>query len=221
MIETPFLSPSILSSDLADIKSALRFAKTGGAGAVHIDVMDGQFVPEITYGQAVLRSMRPCSSLPFDVHLMTERPEAQAASFAQAGADWITFHLEATYHTDRLIHHIQSLGKKAGVAIVPSTPISALEEVLSIADIILIMTVNPGFGGQKIILSCLDKVSRLKKIRQERALQFLISIDGGVNEKNIDMATAAGTDIIVSGSAFFEGRLAAKELQAHTEGRPL
>lgn len=212
-IETPFLSPSILSSDLADLTGALHLIEQGGGRAVHIDVMDGQFVPEITYGQVVVRSMRRRSALPFDVHLMTERPEAAADSFAEAGADWITFHTEATVHIDRLIHHIHGLGKKAGVAIVPSTPIAALEEILPIADIVLVMLVNPGFGGQSLIPSCLGKVARLAQIRKQKQLSFLISVDGGVNEKTIDSVVRAGADVIVSGSAFFNGRMKASMLR--------
>lgn len=202
------LCPSILSSDLSDLKGALRLIESGGGQAVHIDVMDGHFVPEITYGQAVIRAMRPHTRLPFDVHLMTDRPEECADSFAAAGADWITFHLEACVHADRLLRHIHTLGKKgapckAGIAIVPSTPICLLDEVLPLADIVLVMTVNPGFGGQEMLPHCLDKVRRLKEVRRERALSFLISVDGGMNEKTSPLSQEAGADICVEGSAFF------------------
>lgn len=212
MIKTPFLCPSILSCDLANIESALRFIERGEGQAVHIDVMDGQFVPEITYGQAVVRSMRKCTELPFDVHLMTARPEDKADSFAEAGADWITFHIEATVHVDRLIHHIHSLGKKAGIAIVPSTPVSALEEILPTVDLVLVMLVNPGFGGQGIIPSCLGKVARLNETRRKRDLPYLISVDGGVNGGDIGQVLEAGADVIVSGSAFFDGKLTSSML---------
>ncbi len=201
------LSPSLLSADFSDLRSALKKIETNGGEAVHIDVMDGQFVPQITYGQPVIKSVRKHSSLPFDVHLMVEKPELMVDSFAEAGADWITFHLESTVHADRLIARIHELGKKCGVSIVPSTPISSLSEILPFVDLVLVMTVNPGFGGQKLIPYCLDKVSALKKIREERGLHFKISVDGGINEKTVQSAIDAGTDIIVSGSAFFSDAL--------------
>ncbi len=201
------LSPSLLSADFSDLKSALKKIQDNGGDAVHIDVMDGQFVPQITYGQPVIKSIRKHSSLPFDVHLMVEKPELMVDSFAEAGADWITFHLESTVHADRLVSRIHELGKKCGISIVPSTPIESLVELLPYVDLVLVMTVNPGFGGQKLIPYCLDKVSRLKKLRDERGLSFKISVDGGVNASTLKDTLASGTDIVVSGSAFFNDSL--------------
>ena len=201
------LAPSLLSADFADLKGALKTIESNGGKAVHIDVMDGRFVPQISYGQPVVQSLRPYSSLPFDVHLMVEHPELQVESFAAAGADWITFHHEACIHSHRLVQQIHSLGKKAGISIVPSTPVSALEEILEYVDLVLVMTVNPGFGGQSLIPSCVKKISELVRIRKERSLDFLISVDGGVNQQTIDSVIEAGSDVVVSGSAFFSGKL--------------
>lgn len=180
--------------------------KNGGS-AVHIDVMDGRFVPQISYGQPVVQSLRPLSSLPFDVHLMVEQPEQQVDTFASAGADWITFHHEACIHSHRLVQHIHDLGKKAGISIVPSTPVSAVSELLEYVDIVLVMTVNPGFGGQKLIPSCVRKISELCEIRTARNISFKISVDGGVNAETLSDVVSAGADIVVSGSAFFNGGL--------------
>lgn len=201
------LAPSLLSADLADLKNALGLVEKNGGSAVHIDVMDGRFVPQISYGQPVVKCLRKYSSLPFDVHLMVEHPEEQVESFAEAGADWITFHHEACVHSHRLVQKIHDLGKKAGISIVPSTPVSAVKELLEYVDIVLVMTVNPGFGGQKLIPSCVRKISELVKIRDELELGFKISVDGGVNAETLRTVAEAGADIIVSGSAFFSGQL--------------
>ncbi len=201
------LAPSLLSADFANLENAIKQIENQNGSVVHIDVMDGQFVPEITYGQPVVRSIRKLTKLPFDVHLMVENPEKQIDSFAEAGADWITFHLEATNHAHRLIQIIHEKGLKAGVAVCPGTPISALSEIIKTADIILVMTVNPGWGGQKIIPSCVAKVAQLAEIRQKQGLNFLISVDGGINSQTIQSVIDAGTDVIVSGSSFFNGSL--------------
>ncbi len=201
------LAPSLLSADLADLKNALGLVEKNGGSAVHIDVMDGRFVPQISYGQPVVKCLRKYSSLPFDVHLMVEHPEEQVESFAESGADWITFHHEACIHSHRLVQKIHDLGKKAGISIVPSTPVSAVKELLEYVDIVLVMTVNPGFGGQKLIPSCVRKISELVKIRGELGLDFKISVDGGVNAETLRTVAEAGADIIVSGSAFFSGQL--------------
>lgn len=201
------LAPSLLSADLADLKNALGLVEKNGGSAVHIDVMDGRFVPQISYGQPVVKCLRKYSSLPFDVHLMVEHPEEQVESFAESGADWITFHHEACVHSHRLVQKIHDLGKKAGISIVPSTPVSAVKELLEYVDIVLVMTVNPGFGGQKLIPSCVKKISELVKIRRELGLDFKVSVDGGVNAETLQTVADAGADIIVSGSAFFSGQL--------------
>ena len=206
-MKTRILAPSLLSADFADLGGEIKKIENNQGGAVHIDVMDGSFVPEITYGEPVIRSIRKLTKLPFDVHLMIEKPELHIDSFAQAGADWITFHFEATNHAHRIIQMIHEKGKKAGVAICPGTPVSLLSEILPCADIILVMTVNPGWGGQKLIPSCVDKVAELKKYREEHKLNYMISVDGGVNNETLHLVTDAGTDIVVSGSCFFNGSL--------------
>ncbi|MCI1209784.1 MAG: ribulose-phosphate 3-epimerase [Treponema sp.] len=206
-MEKTALAPSLLSADFSDLYNALKQIEQNGGSLVHIDVMDGTFVPEISYGQPVVRSLRSKTQLPFDVHLMVEHPETQIASFVAAGADYLTFHLESTVHVHRVVQMIHDAGCKAGIAIVPSTPVSALAEMLDCIDLVLVMTVNPGFGGQKIIPSCVKKITRLRELRAELGLDFKISVDGGVNAKTLDSVITAGADIIVSGSAFFSGSL--------------
>ena len=201
------LAPSLLSADLADLKGALKLVEDNGGTVVHIDVMDGRFVPQITYGQPVIKSIRPLTKLPFDVHLMIEHPEEQIETWAESGADWITFHHEACVHSHRLVQKIHSLGKKAGISIVPSTPVSAIKEMLEYVDLVLVMTVNPGFGGQKLIPSCVKKISELVQLRKELNLDFKISVDGGVNSETLKSVVDAGADVVVSGSAFFNGSL--------------
>ena len=199
------LSPSLLSADFVNLKAALALMEQKRSASVHIDVMDGSFVPQISYGQPVIASLRPHTKLPFDVHLMVEYPERQVDSFADCGADWITFHIEGTVHVHRLIERIKSLGKKAGIAFVPSTPVSALSEILPFVDLVLVMTVNPGFGGQAFIPSCVKKIEALAAIKKEKNLSFDISVDGGVNKATAPLVIGAGADILVSGSAFFKG----------------
>ena len=201
------LAPSLLSADFAELGNEIKKIENNNGGAVHIDVMDGSFVPEITYGEPVIRSIRKLTKLPFDVHLMIDKPELHVDSFAQAGADWITFHFESTAHAHRVIQMIHEKGKKAGVAICPGTPVSVLSEILPCADIILVMTVNPGWGGQKLIPSCVEKVAQLKKYREDHGLNYMISVDGGINNETLGSVINAGTDIVVSGSCFFNGSL--------------
>jgi len=201
------LAPSLLSADFGQLQEMLKIIEMRGGSVVHIDVMDGRFVPEITYGQPVIRSIRPLSKLPFDVHLMVEHPEDQIDSFVACGADWITFHFENTVHIHRIIQRIHDAGKKAGIAFVPSTPVSALSEILPYVDVVLVMTVNPGFGGQKIIPSCVRKITELREIREKNGYSYDISVDGGVNADTLQSVLDAGADIVVSGSAFFSGAL--------------
>lgn len=201
------LSPSLLSADFGDLKGALDLVKEKGGSLVHIDVMDGHFVPQVSYGQPVISSIRKCSDLPFDVHLMIERPENSIPSFIQAGSDWITFHIEATAHADRCFQMIHEAGKKAGIALCPATPVSAVKHLLPFADLVLVMTVNPGWGGQKLIPYTLDKVRELADIQKESGFTYKISVDGGVNEDTLSSVVQAGTDIVVSGSSFFRGTL--------------
>ncbi|MCI6809185.1 MAG: ribulose-phosphate 3-epimerase [Spirochaetia bacterium] len=206
-MKTPALAPSLLSADFSDLNAAIKQIENNKGTVVHIDVMDGQFVPEITYGQPVVRTIRKLTQLPFDVHLMVEHPENQINSFIDAGADWVTFHIEATPHAHRLIQMIHEKGKKAGIALNPATPVSALQEILSDVDVVLVMTVNPGWGGQKLIPSCVEKIKELKRIRQEKGYNYLISVDGGVNNDTLQTVLDAGVDVFVSGSAFFNGSL--------------
>jgi ribulose-phosphate 3-epimerase len=206
-MNTTILAPSLLSADFTELGKSIRQIEQNGGAAVHIDVMDGRFVPQITFGQPVVASLRTLTALPFDIHLMVEHPEDQTDTFAAAGADWITFHLESTVHVNRLISHIHQLGKKAGIAIVPSTPVSLLQEILPDVDIVLVMAVNPGFGGQQLLPFCVDKIAELVRVRTERGLCFRISVDGGVNNRTLAQVVRAGTDIVVSGSAFFKGTL--------------
>ncbi len=171
---------------------------------VHLDVMDGSFVPEITFGSKFVADIRGCSALPFDTHLMIDHPERMIEGFAQAGSDWISFHLEAAVHAHRVIQQIRSYGKKAGISIVPSTPVHALLPMLGELDLILIMTVNPGYGGQAMLDFCVDKIRWLDEIRREQGHRYLISVDGGVNNDTVDVVRNAGVDIAVAGSAFFQ-----------------
>lgn len=203
------LAPSLLSADFGALAEAVQKIEKGGGGVVHIDVMDGTFVPEVSFGQVVVRSLRPLTKLPFDVHLMVQNPERQIESFAKAGADWITFHQEAAPDTAvQLIEKIHSYGKKAGISVKPATSVETLKNSLEFADIILIMSVEPGFGGQKLIPECLDKIRELAKIRENLGLSYKISVDGGVNAQTLDSVLQSGVDIVVSGSAFFNGSLA-------------
>ena len=197
------IAPSVLAADFADFGGALTLIDSSGAQWVHLDIMDGQFVPNLTFGPKLVEDLRRHSSAFFDVHLMVNTPENIVPAFASAGADAITFHLEAAVHSHRLLHEIRRLGKKAGISIVPSTPASALSEVLPFVDIILVMTVNPGFGGQELIPECLEKVRFLADQRHKRGLNFLLSVDGGIHETTAPAAIAAGVDILVAGSAFF------------------
>lgn len=211
-MKTPVLAPSLLSSDFSRLGDAIKTIEKKEGSWVHIDVMDGTFVPEITIGQPVIRSLRPLTKLPFDVHLMIRNPEERADSFIDAGADWLTFHYEACSDPLKLIQHIHERGVKAGISIKPDTPVAVLEPLLENVDLVLVMTVHPGFGGQKIIPECVEKVTLLSEIRRKRNLGYIISVDGGVNEKTVQDVISAGTDVVVSGSAFFAGKLTVANL---------
>jgi ribulose-phosphate 3-epimerase len=165
--------------------------------------MDGNFVSELTFGAKMVRDLRPLSRTVFDVHLMINHPENFIEEFAQAGADYITFHCEAALHLHRILTSIRKLGKKAGISIVPSSPVGVLEEVLPFTDLVLVMTVNPGFGGQSLIPGCLEKVKALKRIREEKGYSYLISVDGGVNAETVSQVRDSGVDVLVAGEAFF------------------
>lgn len=198
-----YLAPSILSADFSELKRQISLIEKGKADYIHVDVMDGAFVPNITFGAPVMKSLLGKTKLPFDVHLMIENPEQRVADFVTDNTEFITFHYEATNHSHRLIQQIKALGVKAGVAINPATPIWMLEDILTDVDMILIMSVNPGFGGQKFIPVAMEKIAELNQVRFEADLNYLIEVDGGVNEKNAANLVELGTDIIVAGSAIF------------------
>jgi ribulose-phosphate 3-epimerase len=201
--QTVLTAPSLLSADFADMASGLQMIHDHGGDWVHLDVMDGQFVPNITFGPKMVADIRKRTSLPLDVHLMINTPELIIDRFIDAGADHVTFHYEASVHSHRLLQYIRSRGKKAGLSIVPASPVSFLDPVLPYLDLILIMTVNPGFGGQKIIPECLRKVSYLRDMRKKEGHKYRILVDGGVNRQTAADVRNAGTDVLVTGSAFF------------------
>lgn len=198
------IAPSILSSDFSNMRDAVDQVEVSGAGIVHFDIMDGVFVPQITFGPKLVKDIRPHSSLVFDAHLMIVNPETQIDAFVDAGCDYITIHQESTVHLHRALTKIKERGVRCGISIVPSTPVVSIVPLLDMVDLVLVMTVNPGFGGQKLIQSCLDKIVQLDGIRKEEDYDFLISVDGGVNLDTIQDVVAAGADITVTGSAFFD-----------------
>lgn len=197
------LAPSILSADFAHLAHQVRSAADGGGSVIHVDVMDGHFVPNITIGPPVVKSLRKVTDLPLDCHLMIENPDHYIADFAQAGADWISVHQETCRHLNRTLHLIRSHNALAGVVINPATPVESLSEVLDIVDYVLVMSVNPGFGGQKFITGALQKIRRLVEIRAQRKLKYRIEIDGGVTLDTVAEIVRAGAEILVAGNAVF------------------
>jgi ribulose-phosphate 3-epimerase len=197
------IAPSILSSDFARLGDEIRAVEDAGADYIHVDVMDGHFVPNITIGPQVVQAVRKVTDLPLDVHLMIENPSEYVPEFARAGGDILTVHAEACVHLDRVVHQIKDLGKKAGVALNPHQPLSILEYVLPNLDLVLLMTVNPGFGGQSFIEGVLPKVSSLREIVRDRGLALEIEVDGGVTVDNARRIVDAGADVLVSGSSIF------------------
>ncbi len=197
------LAPSILSADFSKLGEQVNLIETGGADLIHIDVMDGHFVPNISFGATVMKSLDGHTALDYDVHLMIENPDDYIEDFITENTRYITVHQEACVHLNRTITHIKDLGVKAGVSINPATPVESLFEILEQVDLVLIMSVNPGFGGQKFIEGSLKKIEKLAQIRKERNLDFLIEVDGGVTLDNCAKVSNAGADILVAGSAIF------------------
>lgn len=200
------ISPSILSADFSNIREDIKKVEDAGVDLLHIDVMDGAFVPNITFGQVVIKDFRKITKIPFDVHLMIEKPERFIEDFVKAGADIITVHYESTVHVHRAIQLIKSYGIKAGIALNPATPIECVKHLLDDVDMVLIMTVNPGFGGQKFIEATKDKIKQLRTLIDERNLDIDIEVDGGIKEDNIAEVFKCGANVFVAGSAVFNSK---------------
>jgi ribulose-phosphate 3-epimerase len=211
----PIIAPSVLSADFSSLADGAALIASSGAEWVHLDVMDGCFVPNISFGPKMVADLRPHSSQIFDAHLMIQSPLNFVEEFAGAGADYITFHAEAAVHSHRVLQAIRGVGKKAGLSIVPSTPVSFIEPLLPFVDLVLVMTVNPGYGGQPIIAECFEKVRALAALRGD----YLISVDGGINESTAAAAREAGVDVLVAGSSFF-GAADKVELVRRLKGLP-
>jgi ribulose-phosphate 3-epimerase len=197
------LAPSILSADFARLAEQVQAATEGGGTVVHVDVMDGHFVPNITIGPPVVRSLRKVTDLPLDCHLMIENPDQYIPDIAEAGADWISVHQEASRHLNRTLHLIRGHGAQAGVVINPATPVETLSEVLDIVDYVLVMSVNPGFGGQKFIPGAAHKIRKLVELRAQRRLHYRIEVDGGIALDTVAEVVRAGAEILVAGNAIF------------------
>ncbi len=207
------LAPSILSADFSKLEEDVKAIERGGAHLIHVDVMDGHFVPNISFGASVMKSLLGKTNVPFDVHLMIEDPDKYLEDFLTPNTEYITVHQEACVHLHRTIQHIKDKGVKAGVSLNPATPLETLDYILQDVDMVLLMSVNPGFGGQSLIPQVLDKVRELAKIKKERNLDFLIEIDGGVKLDNVKEVVDAGVEIVVAGSAVFK----ADDIEARTK----
>lgn len=208
------IAPSILSADFARLGEEIKDVEKGGADYIHVDVMDGHFVPNITIGPLIVEAIRPITKLPLDVHLMIENPDHYIEAFAKAGADYITVHVEACKHLHRTIHFIKSFGVKAGVVLNPATPVETIQHVLPDVDMVLLMSVNPGFGGQAFIPEVIKKIKTLKRMIDEQGLHVEIEIDGGVNESTGKLCIEAGATVLVAGSAIYNEKDRAKAIAA-------
>ncbi|GIN61485.1 ribulose-phosphate 3-epimerase [Robertmurraya siralis] len=197
------IAPSILSADFSKLGEEIKDVENGGADYIHVDVMDGHFVPNITIGPLIVEAIRPVTSLPLDVHLMIENPDQYVEAFARAGADFLTVHVEASRHLHRTIQNIKSCGVKAGVVLNPATSIETIKPIIDDVDIVLLMTVNPGFGGQKFIHSVLPKIKEVRDLVRARGLETEIEVDGGVNEETAKLCIDAGANVLVAGSAIY------------------
>jgi ribulose-phosphate 3-epimerase len=200
------IAPSILAADFSRLAEQIASVEHGGGDILHLDIMDGHFVPNLTIGPPVVESIRRCTSLPLDVHLMLEDPGRYADDMMRAGANWVSVHVEADNHLHRTVHHIRSQGVRAGVALNPATPVLALEEILPEVDFVLVMSVNPGFGGQKFIPSTLQKIRKLRELIAFNNYRARIEVDGGIDSSNLHDVISAGAEIIVAGSAVFRSR---------------
>ena len=198
------LAPSILSSDFSNLAQQIRLAEMGGADWIHCDIMDGHFVPNLTFGPLIVKAARKSTKLPIDVHLMIEEPDKYLENFAEAGANHLFVHYEIVTHLNRTINRIKELGMQAGVAINPSTPISVLKYIMEYADALLIMSVNPGFGGQSFIPNSIQKIKEAAKLREELSTNFLIQVDGGIDKENIKKILEAGCDVFIIGSSIYK-----------------
>lgn len=197
------LAPSILSADLSNLAQQIRLVEMSGADWIHCDIMDGHFVPNITFGPVVVKAAKKCTRLPIDVHLMIKNPDNYLEDFRHSGADIISVHFEEAVHLNRTINRIKELGAKAGVVINPSTPVSSLKDIAEYIDLLLIMTVNPGFGGQSFISNSERRISQAVDLRKSLNANFLIEVDGGINSKTIKLVLNAGCDVFVAGSSIF------------------
>jgi ribulose-phosphate 3-epimerase len=197
------IAPSILSADFAHLARDIEMVEKFGADWIHVDVMDGRFVDNLTFGPLIVKAIRPVTNLPLDVHMMVERPEQWIPQFAKAGADYITIHVEATPHIHGALQQIKSFGVKRGVVINPGTPVALIREVLPLCDLVLVMSVNPGFGGQKFLPEVVHKIEELAAYRQEERADFLIEVDGGLNEETAPIVVKAGADVCVAGSYIY------------------
>lgn len=211
------IAPSILSADFANLQRDIQLVEKAGADYIHVDVMDGQFVPNITIGPNVVASIRPITKLPLDIHLMITDPENYISDFAKAGADIITIHQESTHHLHRALQMIKQMGVKAGVVVNPGTPISMIQDVLYLADLVLIMTVDPGFGGQSFISAMLEKIVEIKSLREKNHYQFEIEVDGGIVPETAEKCLAAGAEVFVAGSYIYNAEFPGERIQALRE----
>jgi len=203
MNEKKLIAPSLLAADFSNLAQQIRYVELGGADWIHCDIMDGKFVPNLTFGPLVVEAVRKITKLPIDTHLMIKNPDQIIKNFIDAGSNYITVHQEEVIHLNRTINWIKELGAKAGVSINPSTPVSTLIEILEYVDLVLVMSVNPGFGGQKFIPASLKKIEELSRIRKEKGYNFLIEVDGGIDKENIKRISDAGCNVFVAGSSIF------------------
>jgi ribulose-phosphate 3-epimerase len=208
------IAPSILSANFASLGEEIRDVEQGGADYIHVDVMDGHFVPNITIGPLVVEAIRPVTKLPLDVHLMIEQPDRYIPAFAKAGADYLSVHVEACPHLHRTIHLIKEHGVKAGVVLNPHTPVEMIQHIIADVDLVLLMTVNPGFGGQKFIPSVLPKIRQVAEFIKERNLSVEIEVDGGINAETARLCVEAGANVLVAGSAIYNERDRAAAIRA-------